>query len=84
MNKVLELLTHLAGINYMMSDWQHLIAEIKASGADEATQSEIIAVASKAMAAETKRNAEVNALLEKYSVADNIEPAEPDDDEEYY
>jgi hypothetical protein len=35
------------------------------------------------MAAETKRNAEVNALLGKYSKPENIDPVE-DDDESYY
>ena len=83
MNKVLKILVGLAGVNYHMEEWQRLIAEVKSSGVDEATQNEIISVAQKAMAAETKRNAEVNALLEKYSKPENIDSAE-DDDESYY
>lgn len=83
LNKVLMGLTRLSGINYQAQDWQKLIADVKASDADEATQNEIISVAQKAIDAETKRNTAVVALLEKYSKSENIAASEPEDDDFY-
>jgi hypothetical protein len=84
LNKVLEGLVRLAGVNYQMADWQKLIADTKASDADEATKTEIIGVASKAIDAETKRNTAVAGLLEKYNKADNIAATDPDEDEDSF
>lgn len=84
MNKALKILMDLAGINYQTQRWVELIAEVKASDMDEAAKNEIIDVAQKAMDAETKRNAAVAALLEKYGKAENIDAESDDDDEGFY
>jgi len=80
--KIFDKLASLSN-NYTQAACVGLIAEVKASEADEATQNEFISVAQKTMAAETKRIADVNALIEKYGAPENIDPAD-DEDDEYY
>jgi len=84
LNKALKILMDLAGINYQTQHWVELVAEVKASDMDDEAKNEIINVAQKAMDAETKRNAAVAALLEKYGKAENIEAQSDDDDEGFY
>lgn len=84
MNEVIKFLMGLAGIDYSNQRWVDLIAKVKASDMDDEAKNEIINVAQKAMDAETKRNAAVAALLEKYGKAENIEAQSDDDDEGFY
>lgn len=84
MNKILKILMDLAGINYQTQRFVQLIGEVKASDIDEAAKNEIINVAQKAMDAETKRNAAIAALLEKYGKSENIDAESQDDDEGFY
>lgn len=82
MNVILQLLTSLAGINYQATEWQKLIAVVKANTTlDDAAKQEFIDVANKALNAENQRNAAVSALLTKYNNADNIEAQADDDDD---
>jgi len=69
--------------NYTQATCVGLIAEIKASGEDEATQNEFISVAQRTMNAETKRIADVNSLIQKYGNPDNIDAAD-DNEDDYY
>ena len=82
MNEILHLLTSLSGVNYQVTDWQHLIALVKANTAlDDAAKQEFIDTANKALNAENQRNAAVSALLTKYNSANNIEAQADDDDD---
>lgn len=81
-DKIFNQLASLSS-NFTQATCVSLISEVKASGMDETEQNEFISVAKKTMTAETKRISEVNALIEKYGTPDNIDPAEPDD-EDYY
>ncbi|MCK9576663.1 MAG: hypothetical protein M0R51_12140 [Clostridia bacterium] len=80
--KIFDKLASLSN-NYTQAACVGLIAEIKDSGEDEATQNEFISVAQKTMSSETKRIADVNALIQKYGNPENIDPAD-DEEDDYY
>jgi hypothetical protein len=83
--KILNGLTDISGNNYRMSCTQRMIADIKADTTiDDTAKTELLAFADKVITAESKISQDALALITKYSTSDNIDPAEPDDDEEYF
>ena len=83
--KILNELTSISGNNYRMNCTQQMIADIKAdTSIDDTAKTELLAFADKVIAAESKISQDALALVAKYSTSDNIDPAEPDEDEEYY
>lgn len=85
MNEILSLLTSLSGVAYQVSEWQRLIALVKANTTmEDAEKQEIIDVANKALNAENQRNAAVSALLSKYNNSDNIDAMEDEDDNSFF
>jgi hypothetical protein len=64
-----------------------MVADIKADATmDDSAKTELLAFCDKVMAAETKMCTDALAMVTKYSVSGNIDPAEPDDpaEEDYY
>jgi hypothetical protein len=83
--KILNGITNIAGNNYRMNCTQQMVADIKADTTiDDATKTELLAFSDKVIAAESKISQDAIAIVTKYNSTDNIDPAEPDDDEEYY
>jgi hypothetical protein len=83
--KILNNLTDMSKMNYRMSNCQNMIADIKADTTiDSAASTELLSFADKVMAADIKINQDAIAMVAKYSVSENIDPAEPDNDEDDY
>ncbi|MGD9161515.1 MAG: hypothetical protein PVG39_24090 [Desulfobacteraceae bacterium] len=83
--KILNGLTDISGNNYRMNCTQRMIADIKADTTiDDTAKIELLSLADKVVTAESKISQDALALVAKYSTSDNIDPAEPDEDEEYY
>lgn len=84
MNKAMKILSGMTSPGYMMRDCTQLMAEVKASNMDEAAKTEIMNFAQKSMDADLKRSEAAIALVRKYNTPENIEPADPDDEDGFY
>lgn len=83
--KILSNLTDLSRPSCRVNDCQRMIADIKADTTmDPAASAEILSFADKVMASDTKMSQDALALAAKYSISENIDPAEPDDGEDDY
>lgn len=83
MHEVLSLLVRLSQMGYQISEWQDIIAQVKAAKVDDAIKTEILAVAEQALQAENKRVVTVANLLAKYNTEQYIEPPKPKEDDPY-
>lgn len=85
MNDVLKRLIRVSGMGYQIEDYQEIIAKAKASAdMPEDAKTEIIGFAEKVLKAENKRAEAVAALLVKYNTAENIQPDEDDDGDDFF